>query len=682
MDDNLDKVTAGETSTLVGKRKLNEDFMKEEENEPKVSKRDETIEANRGTNDRTEIVNISESNKISSVSFDESTEKTDISKVDDLPSAENVKSYPASEYGSVLRSQRPLHLMGMYNRYELHGIIPENVVAAFKREKSLTLRKIKKESKSKDKSDLKEKNNLSNKIFNELIENHCRQNGIDPLTLLENGREKLKLFRENRDNRIDNITLDLHKYPRSQVPIDLMKMYSRAELKWACPKKFTADCEHKRLAWYRQKVDELTDKTPITERRVSCESLKYFNEMIETYCTQHDIDLKSFIEDKNNRMDKKTIRSHQNNDKPKYSSSSASAANSTSFTGNFSHDFTSDSQADGFMSFEGSSGQTSKNLDMPSTSNANCHELDTKPLISQQTMNQAINTNLNSDKVLRSQRPLEIMTFYQLEELSGIVPESVIVAFQYEQRKFLEKNLKKELKKASKGAEKKIARRKMVQIANRLFNELIEQYCVENNIDPMKLLENESEIDPKKHPNGRMQLAKDVHVGSGIDWNRLPRSKEPLHFMQLYRDLEMKDTIPIDVFKDCQRKREKFKQDQKKAVQKHNPITTHKILCETYKYFNELIEEYCQQNNIDMNQMISNREKSLAEKRKHVFDKRQQKRKGKKQPVANESLEGYDGFQGYNETNEDFGENERFDEDDSFAFESEAYSSDRFSNFY
>ena len=109
--------------------------------------------------------------------------------------------------------------------------------------------------------------NLSNKVFNELVEDHCRKNDIDPLRLLENGREKLKLFQENRnENRIDNIKLDMHKYPRSQEPIDLMKMYNKAELKGACPKKFIADCHNKRRTWYRQKMDELVEKTPITEK--------------------------------------------------------------------------------------------------------------------------------------------------------------------------------------------------------------------------------------------------------------------------------------------------------------------------------------------------------------------------------------------------------------------------------
>ena len=103
-------------------------------------------------------------------------------------------------------------------------------------------------------------------MFNELVEEHCRKNGVDPSTLLENGRKKVKLFRENRQNRIDDPKLDLHKYPRSQEPIDLMKMYSKAELKWACPKKFVADCSNKRLAWLNQKKDELVEKTPITER--------------------------------------------------------------------------------------------------------------------------------------------------------------------------------------------------------------------------------------------------------------------------------------------------------------------------------------------------------------------------------------------------------------------------------
>ena len=97
-----------------------------------------------------------------------------------------------------------------------------------------------------------------------MVEDYCRQNGIDPLTLLENGREKLKLFLENPDQIVEQ-KFDPHKYPRSQAPIHLMRSYSHREIKWACPKSFLKWCDKERLAWLTQKTNELVDKTPITE---------------------------------------------------------------------------------------------------------------------------------------------------------------------------------------------------------------------------------------------------------------------------------------------------------------------------------------------------------------------------------------------------------------------------------
>ena len=63
-------------------------------------------------------------------------------------------------------------------------------------------------------------------------------------------------------------------------------------------------------------------------------------------------------------------------------------------------------------------------------------------------------------------------------------------------------------------------------------------------------------------------------------------------------------------------------------------FSSQRMTCESYKYFNELIEKYCGKNNIDMNQFISNREKSLAEKRKL-----NKQRKKNRQSTANENEE-------------------------------------------
>ena len=193
---------------------------------------------------------------------------------------------------------------------------------------------------------------------------------------------------------------------------------------------------------------------------MSCESFKYFNELIETYCTQHDIDLKSFIENKNNGTDNKTLKSNQNlqYDDQQKETSYGFAKSSESFTEISSQVFSSDFQPEGYTSFERNSCQNSGNLDMPSTSNLSSVGLDSSS--SQYVTAQTTVTN-DLKKLLRSQRPLESMGFYQLIELAGIVPEEAIVAFQHEQRKYLEGNLEREARKGSNRAEKKTIRRRV-----------------------------------------------------------------------------------------------------------------------------------------------------------------------------------------------------------------------------
>lgn len=118
------------------------------------------------------------------------------------------------------------------------------------------------------------------KYFNEMIENYCRENGIDPIRLLENGRENRKQQSENpQEHQAIFKELDRFKYPRSQEPIELMKMYSHNELKTLLPKKFIADCNRTRMSWLREKEAELAENTPLTRKvRNFCfnpESLKH-----------------------------------------------------------------------------------------------------------------------------------------------------------------------------------------------------------------------------------------------------------------------------------------------------------------------------------------------------------------------------------------------------------------------
>ena len=140
------------------KRKLDEKVIKENEKNPKISKFDDA--KFNVVNDSVERTNISKSKEMNSTpindSINENTEsKVDISKQDELESTRSDYNLPAWEFYNVLRSERPLNSMGIYTKYELHGIVQENVVAAFRREKNQRLRQMKRESKkTKDPSNI------------------------------------------------------------------------------------------------------------------------------------------------------------------------------------------------------------------------------------------------------------------------------------------------------------------------------------------------------------------------------------------------------------------------------------------------------------------------------------------------------------------------------------------------
>ena len=89
-----------------------------------------------------------------------------------------------------------------------------------------------------------------------------------------------------------------------------------------------------------------------------------------------------------------------------------------------------------------------------------------------------------------------------------------------------------------------------------MFNELIEEYCHQNNIDPMKLLENErNENLTKGKRGGGVKLAsRDMKIKS-INMGKFPRSKERIEFMFMYLPEETKDLLPRDFLSECHRLR-------------------------------------------------------------------------------------------------------------------------------
>ena len=85
-----------------------------------------------------------------------------------------------------------------------------------------------------------------------------------PIKLLKNGLQKKKLYEENRqENKIETAKLDIHKYPRSQEPIALMRMYSNSELKSVIPRHILTEFHKKQVEWDKKKADALVYGTPL-----------------------------------------------------------------------------------------------------------------------------------------------------------------------------------------------------------------------------------------------------------------------------------------------------------------------------------------------------------------------------------------------------------------------------------
>ena len=107
------------------------------------STEDETTLISDGAKDDVQSTILSKLDDLNSISNNIPNE----SAKDDSESIQDDNSRPTSEFYNVLRSERPLNSMGMYTKYELHEIVPENVVAAFRSEKNKRFRQLKRESK-------------------------------------------------------------------------------------------------------------------------------------------------------------------------------------------------------------------------------------------------------------------------------------------------------------------------------------------------------------------------------------------------------------------------------------------------------------------------------------------------------------------------------------------------------
>ena len=94
----------------------------------------------------------------------------------------------------------------------------------------------------------------ANQIFNELVENYCLENGIDPMTLFENGRINQQAACIDPENNLISGQLDITEYPRSQEPLVYMKVYSNEELVKFVPLRYIKECEEKRNLLFDRKM--------------------------------------------------------------------------------------------------------------------------------------------------------------------------------------------------------------------------------------------------------------------------------------------------------------------------------------------------------------------------------------------------------------------------------------------
>ena len=140
------------TLTLTGKRKLIEDVINENEKSPKILKLDETKLESSTANCNVKSTDLTQPNKTNLAPSTDSSKIMGISKRNTSNSSHSKKSGKTGKFLNVLRSERPLISMSMYTKYDLHGIVPEDVVAVFRSQKKQKFRQMKRESKEKDPS--------------------------------------------------------------------------------------------------------------------------------------------------------------------------------------------------------------------------------------------------------------------------------------------------------------------------------------------------------------------------------------------------------------------------------------------------------------------------------------------------------------------------------------------------
>ncbi|XP_066916813.1 uncharacterized protein [Clytia hemisphaerica] len=94
-------------------------------------------------------------------------------------------------------------------------------------------------------------------------------------------------------------------FPRSQVNHGgrKMKMYSNNEMIGIIPREVIVECRRKRDAYFYESMRLSGDKKKATKKEETRGANKYFNELVEKYCSENNINMERFIE--NRRMTRK-----------------------------------------------------------------------------------------------------------------------------------------------------------------------------------------------------------------------------------------------------------------------------------------------------------------------------------------------------------------------------------------
>ena len=119
--------------------------IKENENDPKTPKLDDSkLSISSGASENAECLKSIESYESIPIASmdDENTESSGLLKSDEPNSCQKVQREPDWKFENVFRTERPLNRMGTYTKLEVWGIIPDNVLKVFTRERNMRFKQL------------------------------------------------------------------------------------------------------------------------------------------------------------------------------------------------------------------------------------------------------------------------------------------------------------------------------------------------------------------------------------------------------------------------------------------------------------------------------------------------------------------------------------------------------------